>query len=139
VVRPWVVRHAVVRRGVARSAADELLGLGCHRRGGLDIDQHADIWSVIFQFLAGANVIADIIFAPGTAFAIHLITLTGPDKQVIRVNPAEIISVREPRESFQGHFHPDTKCLVFTADGKFLAVTEDCDTVITRIEGAQEQ
>jgi len=115
-----------------------LADLECNRDRRLALAQHVGFCAALFQFLSGAGVIADIIFAPGTVFVIHLITLTGPDKQVIRVNPAEIISVREPRDT-GGHFHPDTKCLVFTADGKFLAVTEDCDTVIMRIEGAAEQ
>jgi hypothetical protein len=64
------------------------------------------------------------------ALALHLIRLTGPDGQHIEINPSEIVSIRTPRhEEQKGHFHERVRCLIFTGDGKFTAVIEDCDTV----------
>jgi hypothetical protein len=68
-----------------------------------------------------------------TALAVlHLVILTGPDGQVIQVNPDTVITVRPPRGN--EHFHPEIKCLIHTADGKIVTVTEDCDTVRERLE-----
>jgi hypothetical protein len=63
----------------------------------------------------------------------RLEAFTGPDGQSMLINPESIISIREPRGT-EGHFHNDVKCLIFTSDGKFLAVTEDFDTVCERLE-----
>jgi hypothetical protein len=61
-----------------------------------------------------------------------LITLTGPGGQVIEINPAEIVSLREPRGD--GHLDKDVHCLIHTTDGKFIAVKETCVIVHERIE-----
>jgi hypothetical protein len=65
-------------------------------------------------------------------FAAALITLTGPGGQVIDINPAEIVSLREPRGD--GHFDKDVHCLIHTADGKFITVIETCQIVRERID-----
>jgi len=77
---------------------------------------------------------AERTLSDASHYATHLIILHGPDGQIIAVNPLEVITVRTPRGEIQKHFHSSTKCLVFTADGKFVAVTEECQVVRERIE-----
>lgn len=57
---------------------------------------------------------------------IELLYLTGPDHQMIAINPAEIVSIRTPRD---GHFPKGTRCLIHMVDGKFIAVVETCKAV----------
>ena len=64
-------------------------------------------------------------------FVVLLIQFTGPDGQRIEVNPHEVVSVRTPRS--QEHLAKDVKCLLHTADGKFVAVLESCDEVLQRL------
>jgi hypothetical protein len=61
-----------------------------------------------------------------------LIALTQPGGHPISVNPSEIISLRPTRG--QGHVSSDVRCLITTADGKFVSVTEDCATVLNLIQ-----
>jgi len=73
--------------------------------------------------------------------ALDLAHFTGPDGQLIEINPAEVVSVRAPG-TIQAHVHPETKCLVFTSDGKFVGLKEECADVeqqlkITDKEGKQ--
>jgi hypothetical protein len=56
-----------------------------------------------------------------------LIRLTGPEGQVIEINPQQVVSVRSPRST--EHFGPGVKCLISTADGKFTTVVEPCSKV----------
>jgi hypothetical protein len=56
------------------------------------------------------------------------ITVTGPDNQHIKVNANDVVSLREPRGS-SDHVAAGTKCLVFTADGKYIGVRETCTEV----------
>jgi len=72
-------------------------------------------------------------------FATHLLILHGPDGQIIAVNPMEIITVREPRSEFAAHFPKGTNCICHTADGKFIAVAEECATVRDLIENLGEE
>jgi hypothetical protein len=65
--------------------------------------------------------------------ALALVTLTGPDGQKIDVNPAEVVTVREPRASILEHIAPGTKCLLHMADGKMVMVVETCDEVRLRL------
>jgi hypothetical protein len=61
--------------------------------------------------------------------AILLIHFTGPGGQRIDVNPAEVTSVREPRAVSEGHLAKGTNCLIGMTNGKFIAVTNDCEEV----------
>jgi hypothetical protein len=61
-----------------------------------------------------------------------LIALTEPGGHPIDVNPSDIVSLRPPRG--QGHFTGGANCLITTADGKFISVTEDCAKVLNLIE-----
>jgi len=72
-------------------------------------------------------------------YAVHLIILHGPDGQIVALNPMEVTSVRDTRAEFRDHFHKSTRCLVFTADGKFIGVTEDCASVRTLIENGDRE
>jgi hypothetical protein len=68
------------------------------------------------------------------ALALALVALTGPGGQVIEINPAEIVSLREPRGD---HFDKDVHCLIHTSDGKFIAVLETCQAVGRKIDDEQ--
>jgi len=70
-----------------------------------------------------------------TLIVLHLVKLTGPDGQLVEVNPQEIVSIRSPRE---GGVHPDVKCLLHTSDGKFIAVVETCTRVQELLEESDE-
>jgi hypothetical protein len=59
--------------------------------------------------------------------ALELITVTGPDNQVIQLNPNVIVSLRAPRVG--EHFAPGTNCLIHTSDGKIVVVKETCAQV----------
>ena len=59
--------------------------------------------------------------------ALKLIQFTGPDGQVIVLNPDEVVSVRSPRST--DHFGQGIQCLIFTVDGKYIAVKEACSQV----------
>jgi hypothetical protein len=61
------------------------------------------------------------------ALALELIQLTGPEHQVIQVNPSSIVSLRAPRTA--EHFAPGTKCLLNMGDGKIIVVMETCEQV----------
>jgi hypothetical protein len=69
---------------------------------------------------------------PEIVAAIGFITLTGPDAQVIQLNPETIATIRSVRGT--EHFAPGVKCLIFTTDGKNVGVTETCDTVWHMLE-----
>jgi hypothetical protein len=68
--------------------------------------------------------------------AVHLIQLTGPEHQVIELNPRSIVSLRHPRVI--EHFAPGTHCLINTTDGKIVVVQEACDTVRHMIEDQKQ-
>jgi nitrous oxidase accessory protein NosD len=59
--------------------------------------------------------------------ALALIQLLGPDGQIIEINPESVVTVRTPRGT--DHFAKDIHCIVFTADGKNIAVVQTCDQV----------
>jgi len=62
-----------------------------------------------------------------------LISLTGPDGQIIQVNPQDVTSLRTIRNS--EHFAPGVHCNVFMTDGKNVGVVEDCKKVHDLLEG----
>jgi hypothetical protein len=67
---------------------------------------------------------------------IVLVTFTGPEKQQIDVNPEQVVSLRNRRDD-GGYYHPAVRCIIHTADNKFIAVTEDCEAVRRKLEGKQ--
>jgi len=58
-----------------------------------------------------------------------LIRLHGPNGQIIYVNPQSVVTVRPPR--VPDHVTPEIHCLLHTADGKFVAVSETCEQFVT--------
>jgi len=72
--------------------------------------------------------------------ALALILLHGPDGHEVRVNPAEIASLRSAAEAAaaSGMIHDKVKCLVNTADGKFINVRETCEEIQRLLEGLKK-
>jgi hypothetical protein len=71
----------------------------------------------------------------GQLFAILLVSLTAPDGARIDINATQVTSVREPRGVKEGHFAPETRCLVVMSNGKFIAVRETCEDVRGALRG----
>ena len=68
------------------------------------------------------------------SLAIAWLALTGPAGQVIYVNPAEVISMREPSAlAKQQHFPPGTRCILGTNGGGFIAVHNSCQDVFQKL------
>lgn len=65
--------------------------------------------------------------------AVALVALTLADGRAVFVNPAEIVSVRE-RHHDEKILPRNIKCVLNTADGKFIGVIEDCDSVRQKLE-----
>jgi hypothetical protein len=63
---------------------------------------------------------------------LSLITVHGPQGQVIELNVNEISSIRQPRG--HGHFTKDIKCLIFMTNGKFVSTVETCEQINKLIE-----
>jgi hypothetical protein len=70
-----------------------------------------------------------------TLIAVQLITLTGPDGQVIELNPLSVATLRTVRGT--DHFVSGTRCIVFTTDGKNVNVGETCQKVHELLEQAK--
>ena len=62
---------------------------------------------------------------------LNLVELTGPEKQIITINPETVVTLRAPRN--KGHLDNDVKCIIHTSDGKFVSVIEECDVVRERL------
>jgi len=63
------------------------------------------------------------------------VSLTGPDRQEILINPNEIVATRSSRDASGTHFAPGVQCLIYTTDGKMTTVIEDCDAVHRKLQG----
>jgi hypothetical protein len=70
---------------------------------------------------------------------LHLLLVHAPDGQVIEINPHEISSIREPRNTEGQHWQKDVHCILSMTNGKFIAVVEDCNTVTERFEEALKE
>ena len=69
-----------------------------------------------------------------TLLALHFITLHGPHKGLVFLNPEAITAMRTPRTPHEANFPPEIKCLVFTGDGKFASVIETCSEIQKMIQ-----
>jgi hypothetical protein len=58
-----------------------------------------------------------------------MILLHGPNGQALFINPAQIVSVRQPRGLNTGHWPHGTNCLVTTVDGKYVTTLETCPQI----------
>ena len=65
--------------------------------------------------------------------AVDLVMLTAPDGKYLAVAPSQIVALRGPVPDGHGHFHGSVHCVVYTADGKFLGVTETCAQVARKL------
>jgi hypothetical protein len=65
-----------------------------------------------------------------------LVIFHGADGEEVEVNPDQVTSIRAPREKSEvDKLLPKTaRCLINMADGKFVAVREDCAEVRRAIE-----
>jgi len=72
--------------------------------------------------------------------ALVLILLHGPDGHEVRINPAEITSLRNPAAASDGLLHEKVKCVVATADGKYVSVVETCEEIqrLLLVNGAKK-
>jgi hypothetical protein len=66
----------------------------------------------------------------------HLILVHAPDNQIIEINPHEISSIREPRDA-EGYWQKNVRCVLSMTNGKFIAVVEDCKTVVEMVEKSE--
>jgi hypothetical protein len=84
------------------------------------------------------------IFDPGvTVFlaavlALDLIQLTGLTHEKIDISPSSVVSLRHPPAPRQGHFSSGVRCLIYTSDGKYIAVLEECTEVRKLLVGASK-
>jgi hypothetical protein len=69
------------------------------------------------------------------ALALVFVVLTGAGGQKIFVNPAEVTTLRQPRET--EHYDLDVQCVVGMANGKFFGVEETCETAKKSLEYGQ--
>lgn len=63
------------------------------------------------------------------AAGISFIQVTTPGGATVDLNPREIITLRPPREDEHRGSQKDVRCLVFTADAKFVSTLEDCHEI----------
>lgn len=72
------------------------------------------------------------------AVAVVFFTLTLPGGSSVDINAGEVLTIREPATT--QHLTKEVHCIVNLSDGKFIGVTEDCDTVRQRLrEAVQEE
>ncbi|MBO0718456.1 MAG: hypothetical protein J2P55_14135 [Rhizobiales bacterium] len=64
-----------------------------------------------------------------TVLALELLRLMTPDGLPVDINPNEIVSLRPPREDDKRTLNSKVQCVLFTADSKFVAVTNECDEI----------
>jgi len=68
------------------------------------------------------------------ALVIAFVELHGPSGQVLEVNPALVSSIRQPIDvAGPSHWARGTRCIIIMSKGMFLAVSEDCVTVIKKL------
>jgi hypothetical protein len=72
-----------------------------------------------------------------TLIVFHMIVLHDPSGKEIDVNIDSIVSIKEPPPKDALHFQRGVRCVIFTDDGKFTAVTESCDEVREEIHAKQ--
>jgi hypothetical protein len=72
----------------------------------------------------------------GSAVAeVAFIELHGPDRQLIYVNPAEVVSIREPRSV--RYFVPGTRCVLVMSNNNLTGVADACIDVRRVLEAGR--
>ena len=69
--------------------------------------------------------------------AIILIHITGPTGNRIDVNPADIVSLRQPQ--IPGFYDAKVKCVIYTLDASFIGSQETCQQIRAMIIQAEDQ
>jgi hypothetical protein len=62
-----------------------------------------------------------------------LLSVHGPQGQLVSINVEQISSIRDPRKNTSEHFATGTKCLVYMTNGHFIGTTESCLQIIEQI------
>lgn len=57
---------------------------------------------------------------------LQLVEFTAPGNQHVEINPAEVVAIRPVKKE---HESGNVKCVIYTVDGKFISVMEDCNVV----------
>ena len=57
--------------------------------------------------------------------------------QEVEINSTEIVAIRAPRSP--DAVHKDVSCVIFTTDGKFIAVQETCEQVERKVKDAADE
>ena len=83
--------------------------------------------------LLGRQIVAENIAGAGSTLGANTFQQAPADGQTIYVNPDAIISIREPREENAEHYAPGTHCLLQTADGKSIIISDTCDTARVKL------
>jgi hypothetical protein len=64
---------------------------------------------------------------------VSLVEVIAPSGQSIWIAPGAVTSVRAPRGVEQGHWPPNTRCLLMMLDGKFVVSSERCERVLEKL------
>ena len=77
--------------------------------------------------------VAGLMVWAGYVLAAALVVLTAGDGRPIAINPQQIVVIRGPSQ--KDLLTRNVRCVLGTADGKFISVIEDCDTVRHKLVG----
>jgi len=61
--------------------------------------------------------------------ALDLVTVIGPDYQQVEINPDAVVALRAPKPNEAKSFAPGVKCVMYTADGHFIGLSQTCTEV----------
>lgn len=80
-----------------------------------------------------------ILIVVAAAEPVRLIPLHNVDGRDIFVNPANVTSLYEARaaDDPKKSFTKEVACMIGLSDGRFVTVSEDCDTARSLIEGTR--
>jgi|SRR5215469_6990700 len=79
---------------------------------------------------------ADLDDPSDEKLAFDMFELTTPGGQEVEINPSQVVQLRGPPNERMNYYHESVKCLVYTSDGKFVPVIQDCLTVRKMIKAA---
>jgi hypothetical protein len=69
--------------------------------------------------------------------ALDVVQVTGLSGEKIYLNPSNIVSLHTPPQERKGHFPKAVRCVIYTSDGKFISVTEECAAVRSLLKPAE--
>jgi hypothetical protein len=68
---------------------------------------------------------------------IKLLLVHDPAGHEIYINPKEIVVLRSS-PAVEGYLQEDIKCVIVTADGKYINAVEKCDLVLKMMEALDD-